>query len=79
MSNAKRAAQRLVAEIDENEVAVIIAEACCNITRLEGQTAIQALEQIKLASPASYHDFRKAARRTLLYIKGQIEKGTIAS
>jgi len=75
----KQTAQRLVAEIDEEEVAVIIAESCCGMTRPDGQTASEALASIKEFSPTSHHDFTKAARRVMLYLKNQIDRGNVAS
>lgn len=75
----KKTAQRLMAEIDETEVACIIAETCCGMTRPEGQSAAEALRQIKGHNEAAYIDFTSAARRTLLYIQNQISKGQIAS
>lgn len=77
MSDVKQTAHRLVAEIDEQEVAVIIAEACCRMHRTGGQTAAQALEEIKAYSPAIHEEFTTAARRVMLYIKNQIDRGTI--
>lgn len=75
----KKASQKLVAEIDEIEVACIIAETCCGMLRPPGQTAFSALQEIKSYSPQAHKDFTTAAHRVLLYIQNQLQKASSVS
>lgn len=79
MSDIRKSGQRLIAEIDETEVAAIIAEACIGVRRPEGTTAQYVLDQCAKHMPENAGDFQRAARRVMLYLQNQMAKGTIAS
>lgn len=77
MGDIKQTGKRLIAEIDETEVACIIMESCCRMQRPLGTSAEQAMSEIKKVDNVAHDDFQRAARRVMLYLKNQIDRGSI--
>lgn len=61
--------------IDEREIAVRIAEACCDIKRKPGADLDTALAEIDEAVPHMSVRFRRAAVRVIGYIERQLRAG----
>ena len=72
-AKAKGRVKALIAEIDPNELACRIAEACMNIRRPAGVSAKQALDSLDQEAAI---DFRKAARSAATYIAECINSGS---
>lgn len=66
----------LVAEIDGDELALVIAEACIGIKRPLGRSAASCLAELAAKDPVIVAGFRKAAHRGLEYVTACISRGS---